>query len=321
MVVRSIVVALLVFVAAVAPAIAQYPTKTVRIVVPYPPGGGTDILARLIAQKLTERWEQTAIVDNRGGATGMIGTEIIKNAQPDAYSVLLSASQEIVINPNIYKTLRYDPLKDLVPVTLVARTPNVFVVHPSVPVSNFKEFIELAQRRPGQLSYASTGIGSAQHMAGEVLLLEAKINLVNVPYKGGGPQVVDLIAGQTPAGFVALPAAIQYVRQGRLKALGVTSSKRSSALPAVPTMIEAGLPGVDVDQWYAVFVPAKTPSNLVKKLNTDFVWATNLPDVQSRLLDLGYEPEGTTPEQFAKFVRDQMVRYRKIVQDAKIPLQ
>lgn len=316
---RSIAIALLTLAAAMPAALAQYPTKPVRIVVPYPPGGGADILGRTLSQKLAERWGQPAVVDNRGGATGMIGTEIVVNAVPDGYTVLLSASQEIVINPNIYKKLRYDPQKDLVPVTLVARAPNVFVTHPSLPVASLKEFIEHAGRQPGKLTYASSGAGSSQHIAGEVLKALGKVNLVHVPYKGGGPQVAALLGGETPVAFIALPAAVGAVRQGRMKALGVTATARSPALPEVPTMAEAGVP-VDVDQWYAIFLPAKTPSAIATKLNGDFVWALKLPDVRSRMIDLGYEPHGTTREQFSEFVRDQTARYRKIIQDTKIEI-
>ena len=307
--------------AGIASAAGQYPDKPVRIVVPYPPGGGTDILARTVGQKLAERWGQTAVIDNRGGATGMIGTEIVKNAVPDGYSLLFSASQEIVINPNLYQNLRSDALKDFTPVTLVARTPNLFVAHPTLPAANFRELIALAKQRPGQISYASTGIGSAQHVAGEVLKFEARINLIHVPYRGGGPQVADLLGGQTPCGFVALPAAIQFVRQGRLKAFGVTASSRSPTLPDVPTMAEAGLPGNDVDQWYGLFLPAAAPPGLVKVLNADFVRAIRAPEIRSRMIDIGYEPAGNTSSEFANFVREQMARYYKIINDTGIRIE
>lgn len=321
MIIRRLVCALFALAAGIAAAAGQYPDKPVRIVVPYPPGGGTDILARTLGQKLADKWGQTAVIDNRGGATGMIGTEIVKNAVPDGYSLLFSASQEIVINPNLYKNLRYNSLKDFTPVTLVARTPNIFVAHPSLPAANFRDFIALAKQRPGQISYASTGIGSSQHVAGEVLKFEARIDLIHVPYRGGGPQVTDLLGGQTPCGFVALPAAIQFVRQGRLKAFGVTASSRSPTLPDVPTMAEAGLPGNDVDQWYGLFLPAAAPPGLVNALNADFVRAIRAPEIRSRMIDLGYEPAGNTSSEFANFVREQMARYYKIINDTGIRIE
>ena len=300
---------------------AQFPAKPVRVVVPYPPGGGTDILGRPIVQKLSEKWGQPVVIDNRGGATGMIGADIVAKAPPDGYTMLLSSSPEIVMNLSLYPKMAYDPVNDLVPVTLVAVTPLVLTVHPSVAARTVEEYLALAKTKPGQLAYSSSGTGGPHHVAGGQLGLLGKVALLHVPYKGGGPQIADLLAGHTPSAFLAMPVAAAHIRSGKIRAIAVTTPQRSTAFPEVPTMAEAGLAGFDVAQWYGMFVPRGTPAAVVEKLNADAVAAINLPDVRPRMLEQGYEPVGNSTAQFAAFVKSEVLKYRKIIQDTGIKLE
>ena len=308
-------------VAAITAGAQPFPTKPVRIVVPYPPGGGNDILARPIAQKLSEKWGQTVVVDNRGGATGMIGTDLVAKAPPDGYTVLLSSSPEIVMNLSLFPKMAYDPVNDLVPVTLVAVTPLVLVVHPSVPAHTVEEYLALARAKPGQVAYSSSGNGGPHHVAGALLGLLGKVSLLHVPYKGGGPQLADLLAGHTPSAFLAMPVAAAHIHSGKVRALAVTTAQRSTAFPSVPTMVESGLPGFDVAQWYGMFLPKGAPAALVDKLNADTIAAIAWPDVRARMLEQGYEPAGTAAPQFSAFVKAEVVKYRKIIHDAGVKLE
>jgi len=297
-----------------------YPVKPVRIVVPYPPGGGNDLLARLTGQKLGEKWKQTVVIDNRGGASGMIGAEVAARSPADGYTMLLCASPECALNATLYPKMSYDPTRDFNPVTQLAVSSLVLAVHPSLPARNTKEFIALAKKRPGEMSYSSVGAGSPHHISGEWMKLLAGIDIIHVSYKGGGPQIVDLMGGHMHSGFVALPVIAPYLKSGRVRVLAVTTAKRSPVIPEVPTLSEAGLAGFDVSQWYGVVVPAGTPADITGKLHADFVELLTLPDIKTRMADLGAEPVGNTPAQFGEFIRSEIAKYRKIVKETRITI-
>lgn len=317
---RSFAFALLAFPMA-APVLAQvYPAKSVRVVVPYPPGGGTDQLGRPMAQRLTEKWGQTVVIDNRGGASGMVGAEIVAKAPPDGYTILLSASAEVALNVALYPKMPYDPERDFTPITQVAISPLVLLVHPTMPIRTVREFIALAKKRPGEISYASVGAGGPHHIAGEWMRQMTGINIIHVPYKGGGPQMSDLMGGHVHSGFISLPAAAPHLASGRVRVVAVTSAKRSQALPEVPTVAESGLPGFDVSQWWAVLVPRGTPAFIVTKLHTDFVELIRAPDIRARMATLGADPVGGTGAELAEAIRSDIAKYRKIVAAAKITL-
>lgn len=298
----------------------SYPAKPVRIVVPYPPGGGNDLLGRPIAQKLTEKWGQNVVIDNRGGASGMIGAEIVAKSAPDGYTVLLCASPEVALNVTLYPKMAYDPARDLTAITQLAVSSLVLIVHPSLPARNVREFIALAKKRPGELSYSSVGAGSPHHISGEWMKLLARIDIIHVPYKGGGPQLVDLIGGHVHSGFVALPVAAPQLKSGKVRVLAVTTARRSSAIPDVPTLGELGLAGFDVSQWYGVMVPAGTPGEVMTRLHTDLIELLKLPDIKARMADLGADPVGSTAAQFGAFIRSEIAKYQKIVKETKITI-
>jgi tripartite-type tricarboxylate transporter receptor subunit TctC len=264
---------------------------------------------------------QPVVIENRGGATGMIGTDHVSKAAPDGYTVLFSASPEIVINQSLFKSVPYDAIKDLTPVTLAAITPNVLLTHPALPVRSVGEYVALAKARPGELSYSSTGSGSPQHIAGELFKRVAGIQVTHVPYKGGGPQITDLLGGYTPSGIPVLPVGTPHIRDGRVRALAVTTAKRSPAAPSIPTLEEAGFRGVDVSQWYAVFLPAGASREVAGRLNSEINTILRREDIRSRLIDLGYEPVGNGSEQFAQFVRAEISRYREIIQRTNVTLE
>jgi len=299
----------------------SYPQKSVRVVVPYPPGGGTDILARPIAQRITERLGQSFLVDNRGGATGMIGTDIVAKAPPDGYTVLLSASPEIVVNQSLFKTMQYDAVRDLRPVTQVAITPVIIVTIPSLPAKTMKDVIALGRTHRGHLTYATSGHGSPHHMVGELLRLKTGVELVQVPYKGGGPQVIDTLGGHVAISIFTLPVVTPYVKSGKLRGIAVTVPNRSPAVPDIPTMTESGFPGFDVSQWFAVFVPQGTPAEIVRILHAEVTEALKVPEIRSRQLEQGYEPVGSMPEAFAQYVKDEIAKYAKLIKDTGIKLE
>ena len=290
-----------------------YPAKSIRVVVPFSPGGTTDLTARLMAQKMSDAWKQTVVVDNRPGASGMIGADLVAKSAPDGYTVLVSSTQEIAINQYIFSKMAYNPEKDFAPVTLASITPLILVLHPSIPVKLVKELIALARTRPGQLSFASPGNGSVQHLSGELLKTIEKINMVHVPYKGAGQIMPDLIGGHVVMFFSGMPPAMPHVRAGKLRALAVTTTTRSPAAPEVPTMAEAGVPGFDISNWFGVFVPAGTPRDIIGKLNAEMVNALRQPDVKEKLSSLGAEAVGGSPEELAKFVRAETAKYAQIV--------
>ena len=302
--------------AASATAIAQaWPAKPVRVIVPFPPGGGLDFFARVTAPKLQEFLGQQVVVENRAGAGGMIGADTVAKAPPDGYMVLFASSAELTISQHLYPKMAYDTLKDFAPVSYVVHAALLFSVHPSIPAKSVKDVVALARSRPGQLVYASAGTGGVQHLAGELLKTAAKINIIHVPYKGAGPAVVDMVGGQVSMGFTALPSSIQYARSGRLRPIAVTSAKRSEAAPELPTFVELGYPTLDLVVWYGVLFPARTPPEIVAKMSTEINRVVHSPDIKAKLLQQGVESVGTTPEQLAKFMQSEIVRYGKIIQD------
>lgn len=297
---------------------AAYPNKTVRLIVPAAPGGGADFLARIVSTKLTEQTGQTFVVDNRAGASGTIAADATAKSLPDGYTVLLGQSTSIAIAPHLYQKLGYDTLRDLRAVTLVAEVPNILVVHPSVPANNVKELIALAKSRPNYLNFGSAGNGAPSHLAGEMFKGTAGVNMVHVPYKGAGPAVNDLLAGQIQVMFAPMVAVLPQVKAGRLKALAVTSAKRSPAVPELPTLGEAGLTGFEIVSWFGFFVPAATPQTVVDKLHAETVKALRSPDTIERFAKEGAEPEGNTPAEFALYVQQEYARYAKLVKDNNI---
>lgn len=297
-----------------------YPTKPIRLVVPYPAGGGSDLMARPMSQKLNEKWGQSVVVDNRAGATGMIGTELAAKSPRDGYTLLLGSVAEIALNIAVYRKMTYDPERDFAPVTLLATSPLVLAVHPSLPARNVREFIALAKERPGEIGYATAGNGSPHHIAGEWMKILARIDLNHVPYKGGGPQLVDLMGGHVHSGFLALPVVAPQLKQGKLRALAVTSTRRSQAIPDVPSANESGLRGLDVSQWWGILVPTGTPRETIAKLHAELADIIKTPDMRARLTDLGADPVGSSPEQFAQFVRSEIAKFRDIVKAANITI-
>ena len=309
---------LLVLLNAATDAAAQaYPNRAVRVIVPFPPGGGTDIISRTVAQKLSESWGQPVVVDNRGGANGLIGSELAARAKPDGYTLLVVIATH-AINPSIYRKLPYDSAKDFAPVTLMAQYPFILTIHPSLPPKTVKELIALAKARPGQLSYASSGEGSGPHLGFELFKSAAKIDVVHVPYKGAGPANIDLISGQVQLMFNNFLAAMPQIKSGRLRVLAVTSAERSPVMPQVPTLAQSGLPGFDVTGWYALLAPAETPQAIVAKVQADTTAALRAPAVSSRLSGEGAEPVGSTPEQLSKFMAVETQKWAKVVKAAGI---
>ncbi len=294
----------------------DYPARTVRMIAPFAPGGATDVLARLTAQKLGERWGHQVIVDNRVGAGGHIGAELASRAAPDGYTLLVAGTPH-AIGMSLYQKLAYDLAKDLVGANRIATYPSAIVVHPSLPAKNVKELITLAKARPGQLNFGSAGVGSPNGLALELFKTMAKVGMTHIPYKGGsGQMVTDLIAGQVQLASIGLPPSIPYVKSGRLRAIAVTSLKRSPLLPDVPTVAESGLPGFDVTSWYGVFGPAALPQGLVARLNNDVVAVLGTADMKERLSSLGAEPAPMSPDDFGRYVRDEIAKWSKVVRDS-----
>jgi tripartite-type tricarboxylate transporter receptor subunit TctC len=294
-----------------------YPNKPIRFVVPYPPGGGTDVVARILTEPLAAELGQPIIIDNRGGAAGNVGTDIAAKSPADGYTVLFTLSSH-TINPRLYDKLPFDVEKDFAPVSLAAMIPQILVVNPGVPASNVKELIALAKAQPGKLNYASVGTGSPGHIAGELFKLRTGVDIVHVPYKGGGPAVTDTIGGQVQLLFVSMPAAWQFVKAGRLKAIAVTSAKRSATAPDVPTFVESGVPDFVVDSWYGALVPAKTPPAAVARLNAAFVKVLDLPQVRERLMAQGAEAAASTPAEFDRVIRDELAKWEYVIRAANI---
>jgi tripartite-type tricarboxylate transporter receptor subunit TctC len=298
----------------VAPAFPQaYPARTVRLIAPFAPGGATDVLARLTAQKLSERWGQSVIVENRPGASGNIGAEAAARSAPDGYTLLVGGAPH-AINMTLYRNLSYDLSRDLVAINRIAGYPGAIVVHPSLPVKSLKQLIALAKARPGELNFGSPGAGSPNRMAMELFMIMASVKMTHIPYKGGsGQMVTDLVAGHVQLASIGLPPSMAYIRAGRLRALAVTSTKRSPLLPEVPTASEAGLPGFDVTSWYGMFAPAALPRNLVTRVNADISAVLEAPDLRERLQRMDAQPSPQSAEDFARFVREEIARWAKVV--------
>ena len=296
----------------------SFPVKPVRVITPFTAGSAIDTLARVVGQKLGDTWGQQVVIDNRIGANGIIGTEAAAKAPPDGYTVYLGNISTLAVNPHLYLKLPYDALRDFAPVTLAATIPVVLVVHPSLPVKSVRELIPLAKAHPGQLNYASGGTGSAQHLPMEMLRVETGINIVHVPYKGLGPAFSDVLGGQVPMMFTGVSNVVPYMKTGRLRVLAIGSPKRSATLPDVPTVAEAGVPGFDFDSWTGYLVPVGTPRELIVKLHADITRTLAAPEVRDKLVTLGFDLVGGTPEAFATLIRNDIARFGKLIKAAGI---
>jgi tripartite-type tricarboxylate transporter receptor subunit TctC len=289
-----------------------YPAKPVRFIIPFPPGGGTDTMARVMAPKLSEALGQQVVIDNRGGAGATIGTEIAAKSPPDGYTLLLMTVTNAV-GMSLYPNLKYDLVRDFAPVTRVATTPHILVVHPSVPAKTVKELVALAKARPGALVYSSSGSGTVSHLGGEYFAHLTGTKMLHVPYKGGGPSVSALLSGEVSAAFATMPSVISYVRAGRVRALALTTAQRSPSLPDLVTVVEAGIPNYDVGSWYGLSVPAGTSKDIITRLHAETVKLLNLPDVKQRLDASGFEVITSTPEQYGEFVKAEVDRWAQVV--------
>jgi tripartite-type tricarboxylate transporter receptor subunit TctC len=297
-----------------------YPTKPVRILVGFAPGGGTDIVSRVIAQRLTELWGQPVLVENRAGATGAIAADLVAKAPADGYTLLMGHANSHAIGPNLMK-LPYDPLRDFAPVSYVGYVPNVLAVHPSIPAKNVKELVALLKANPGKYNYASSGNGSSQHLAGELFQLLTGVTIVHVPYKGSGDGIKDLLAGVVAMNFDTMPPVMEHIKGNRLKGLAISTARRLPQLPEVPTFDEEGIKNFEVLNWYGVMAPAGTPRDIVTRLNTDINRVMREPEVKARLEQVGTQLRETTPEEFSAFMRTELAKYGKLIQDANIKLQ
>lgn len=298
----------------------SYPTRTVRVVVPYAAGGNTDIVARLITQHLSPMWGQQIIVDNRAGGATNIGSELVARAQPDGYTLLMGGASN-AINMTLFRKPPYDTLKDFAPIVLCTVGANLLSVHPSVPAKNLKELIALAKARPGQLNFASSGIGSSNHMAGELFKLMAKIEIAHVPYKGNAPALADLVGGHIEMGFAGITAQVPLIKAGKLRPIALSSKERFPAVPDIPTFHESGLPGYESSTWFGLLAPAATPPDIVRKINADVSKILARSDIRDRLIADGQIPGGGPSEQFGKFIRDEVAKYARVITAAKVPLQ
>jgi tripartite-type tricarboxylate transporter receptor subunit TctC len=301
------------------PAAAQgqdaYPSKPVRLILPFPPGGGTDILGRLVAERLSARLGQPVVTDNRGGAGGNLGAEAAAHAAPDGYTLLLAATT-LAISPSLYAKLSYDPLKDLAPISLVATVPNVMITHPSVPAQTLQEFIALAKAKPGEMNFGSGGSGTSNHLGGELFNIVAGVKLVHVPYKGVNLAMNDAMAGNIQLVLIGIPAAAAQIKAGKLRALAVLAPQRSAALPDVPTATEAGLPDFDVTTWYGLLAPAATPRPIIARLNAEIVQTMREPELNGRLAAMAVDPVTSTPEEFAVYIRQEAAKWGEVVRTA-----
>jgi tripartite-type tricarboxylate transporter receptor subunit TctC len=306
--------------ALVAPALAQqkYPVRSVRVVLPFAAGSAVDVLARLYAQRMTEGWGQQVVVDNRTGASGIIGMEFIARAAPDGYTLGMANIATLAINPSLYPKLPYESLRDYVPVSLTATISNCLVVHPSLPVKSVQELVAFAKKRPGELNYASGGVGSAQHIPMELLQAMTGIKLVHVAYKGLTPAFNDVLAGQVPMMVSGLVTSLPYHRNGRLRILGTAGTKRTNATPDIPTIAEQGLPGYEADSWTGVLAPRGTPPDVVAQIYTEVVRVSQLPDTRERLTAVGFEVVGSSSEAFAALIKNDIARLGKVIRDAGI---
>ena len=303
--------------AIVAPTYAQYPTKPIRLVVAFPPGGGSDTLARILSPRLSAALGQQVVVDNRPGAGANIGAEVAAKSPPDGHTVFMGNVAH-AINATLYSKLGYDLVRDLAPVSLLTSTPNIVVVHPSVPVKSVKELVAFAKARPGQLDLASSGSGSSAHLAGALFNNMAGIRMNHIPYKGGGPAVVALVGGEVSVGFATTPSVIQHVKSTRLRGLAVTTAQRSPSVPDLPTVSEAGLKGYEASTWYGLMVPTGTPRDAIARLHGESVKLLKLPDIKERLDATGFEVIGTTPDEFGAYIRSEVEKWGEVVKAAGV---
>lgn len=295
-----------------------YPNKPVRLMVPFPPGGSVDIVARIVAQKLSERLGQQVVIENRGGGGGVVGTAVVAKAAPDGYTLVMGSNSTHVVAPLVYRKLDYDPVKDFAPVSLVASTPYLLVINPNVKANNLKELLELFRAQPGKLNYASAGTGSTTQLAMEMLKSAAKVFVLHIPYKGNGPAGVAAMSGEVEVLFGSLPAVLPHALSGKVRPIAVGSLKRSPSLPNVPTVAESGFPGFDASLWLAIMAPGGTPAPVIDRLNKEIGTVLASPDTATALAKAGAAPESSTPAQLAAMIRDERPKYAKIVKDANI---
>ena len=296
-----------------ATALAAWPERPIRFIVPFPPGGGADIMARPMTALLSRNLGQQVVVDNRGGAGGTLAAALAAGAAPDGYTLFFGTAGTQAIHTSLYSRLPYDPVRDFAPISLTHNAPRVLVVHPSLQVKSVTELIALARSKPGQLSFASAGNGGTNHLSGELFKVMAGVNMVHVPFKGAGPAVADVLAGRIGLTFDSIPVWVNHIRSGKVRALGVTSLQRSATLPEVPTVAESGLPGFDVANWLGVYAPAKTPRSVIDRMNAELGTAMADADIRRQLLEQGVEPKHTTPEELAALMRKDTVKWAKIV--------
>ena len=300
---------------------AEYPVRPIRMIVPFPPGGGNDILARAVGQRLSQVIGQQIIIDNRGGAGGQLGAELAAKAEPDGYTIFLGSIGNLTFLPVLQARLPYDPVRDFSPVILLATSPFIMVVNPAVPAKSVKELIALAKAKPGQLNYGSAGSGSSLHMTAELFKLEAGLDITHVPYKGTSPALIDLMANQVQMIFSTMPTMVPHVKSGKLRALGVSGAARAEAVPDVPTVAEAGVPGFEVLNWQGIVVPKKTPETIVQKLNRALLTTLKSPDMITALAAQGLDAAGGAPEQFGALIKSEIEKYAKVAKQAKIRLE
>ena len=298
-----------------------WPAKPIRFIVPFPPGGATDVLTRTIAPRLADALGQQVVVDNRSGAGGMIGVQLTAKAPPDGYTLVLATFGPIAINPSLYAKMPYDPIKELAPVSLAGNIYNVLVVHPALPAPSVKDLIALARQRPGELNYGSSGPGAADHMAAELFQVMTRTRMVHVPYKGGPLAMVDLISGNLQLMFSTVPTAAGLIKAGKLRPMAIANSTRFPAMPELPTIAEAGVPGFAVNNWCGVFVAGGTPPEVIARLNAELVKALAMPDVRSRLLDVGLDAVSNSPDAFAAYIRAETDKWARVVKDAHIKVE
>ena len=313
--------ALLALLATSAMAQSSFPNKPVKLIVPFPPGGGNDVIARVIGQKLSDRWGQPVVIDNRAGANGIVGLQALMQSPADGYTLAVGAAGPLAVNPSLYAKLPYDPVKDFAAVTNLVNYPLLLVVHPSVPVRTTRDVVALAKAKPGQLSYASPGSGNSGHLAGELFNTMAGVNTLHVPYKGQGPALTDLLSGQVQMLYSSIPSVINQVKTGQLKAIAVGSAKRLPSLSEVPTIAESGVPGYEAYSWVGLVAPANTPSDIVHKIYRDVADILKQPDVADKLNQQGALPVGDTPEEFAQYIKAEVAKWGQVVRNANIKLE